>query len=452
MKSRIFELGGGAGIGSYVIVMKNGALVEPNPLRIRQEFDAGNTLYLSIIDDTTQQALMPLTGYVDTENKLHLTCRDFDDVKTYDLTVEGKQPVVLTPTEGVTIGGTTIPTSEGASFEVLSKIELEDENYLRFPKNILPLFYYIDDLNIGYYFDYPNGELIDESGTRIGVIDEIAEDQIAVELDDFVSTLNPQDDHLDYLVWNGSTNSDMFKMNTLNLYHPQTQADFTLNDLQVTNPDGSSTHVVFPQGIIPLMLNIDTDKFYFNYPNECLVNASGEDIDGYVITCDAGNEPIYLDLDDRYGKNQFYSCIYLKMAGEDSWPVGNTYMMLFPASASGGKMYQHTIRISAWSDTDGPDGMSYDDVIFKITTSSPTPFTLATFKANANRLPLEGAQVFKYFCGSEDSSYYGGMIRDCGINSVNQKIEMTVDLYDYGEVTPKINASWTTLGDDVIEL
>ena len=58
MKSRIFEIGGGAGIGSYVVVMKNGALVEPNPLRIRQEFDAGNTLYLSIIDDTTYMISM----------------------------------------------------------------------------------------------------------------------------------------------------------------------------------------------------------------------------------------------------------------------------------------------------------------------------------------------------------------------------------------------------------
>lgn len=120
-------------------------------------------------------------------------------------------------------------------------------------------------------------------------------------------------------------------------------------------------------------------------------------------------------------------------------------------SGSGGALYQHTIRIYAWDDTVS-GGMNYDDVIFKIITSSPTPFTLATFKQQCNLLPLEGATVLKYFSGGEDSSYYGGMIRECSINSVNQNIEMTIDMYNYDEITPSINASWTTLGDDVIQL
>lgn len=117
MVSKVFKTGGGAGIGSYVLVYKDHEILNLDPVRIRQEFDAGNTLYLSILDDSTNEALMPITGYVE-DGTLYLSCRDFDDNKTYNilLTEDGGSKVELT--DGVTIGNTTIPTESGGDIEL----------------------------------------------------------------------------------------------------------------------------------------------------------------------------------------------------------------------------------------------------------------------------------------------------------------------------------------------
>ena len=113
MKSKIFENGGGAGIGSYVIVCRDHEIVDANPARIRQEFDAGNTLYLSLIDDSTDECLMPLTGYVE-DGILYLTCRDFDDNKQYAISIHAETNYYKVEiSNGISIGDTTIPTSGG---------------------------------------------------------------------------------------------------------------------------------------------------------------------------------------------------------------------------------------------------------------------------------------------------------------------------------------------------
>ena len=111
MISQIFKTGGGAGIGSYVLVIKNGILLNPKAEKIRWAYDSGENLFLSIIDDTTEEALLPLTGYVDTEDVLHLSGRDFDDNLTYQIEINGKTHTIETNlVEGITLGEGTIGT------------------------------------------------------------------------------------------------------------------------------------------------------------------------------------------------------------------------------------------------------------------------------------------------------------------------------------------------------
>lgn len=115
MKSQLFTQGGGAGIGSRVIVLKNGVLQNVRAEVIRGSYDSGENLYLSIIDDSTEEALLPLTGYVDNDNVLHLSGRDFDDNKTYEFTIDNTdQSISLEEVDGVTIGETTISTEGGS--------------------------------------------------------------------------------------------------------------------------------------------------------------------------------------------------------------------------------------------------------------------------------------------------------------------------------------------------
>lgn len=114
MKSQIFTYGGGAGIGSYVIVIKDGQIQNPNAEKIRWAYDSGENLFLSIIDDTTEEALLPLSGYVGLDGNLHLSGRDFDDNKTYEFTIENEnQSVEMAEVDGITIGEGTIPTEGG---------------------------------------------------------------------------------------------------------------------------------------------------------------------------------------------------------------------------------------------------------------------------------------------------------------------------------------------------
>ena len=115
----LFKFGGGAGIGSYVIVIENGTLKPVRAEVVRESYDKGENLYLSIIDDSTEEALLPLSGYVDNEGILHLSGRDFDDNKTYEFTVNNaEQTISVEEKEGVTIGETTIPTSGGGGTEI----------------------------------------------------------------------------------------------------------------------------------------------------------------------------------------------------------------------------------------------------------------------------------------------------------------------------------------------
>ena len=104
MISKLFKEGGGAGIGSYILVLRDGVL-DPNTnyLAVRGAYDSGDNLYLSIIDDGTEEALLPLTGWVDRNDLLHLLGRDFDDDVTYKLDVAFHK-IDYEAMEGIEIG------------------------------------------------------------------------------------------------------------------------------------------------------------------------------------------------------------------------------------------------------------------------------------------------------------------------------------------------------------
>jgi len=109
----LFKDGGGAGIGSYVVVFENGQLAEgTNLVKVRGAYDAGETIFVSLIDETTEEALIPASGWIDEENKLNLVARDFDDNKTYTLILTGDpQPEIIEAevSEGIEIDGEPIP-------------------------------------------------------------------------------------------------------------------------------------------------------------------------------------------------------------------------------------------------------------------------------------------------------------------------------------------------------
>ena len=110
----IFKDGGGAGIGSYVVVFKNGQLAEnTDPTFVRRAYEAGDQIYVSIIDAQTKDALVPASGWIDEEGKLHLIARDFDDDKTYtvaitDSPLASEIDIEAEVDDGVKIGDSTI--------------------------------------------------------------------------------------------------------------------------------------------------------------------------------------------------------------------------------------------------------------------------------------------------------------------------------------------------------
>ena len=110
--SQIFKTGGGAGIGSYVLVWENDKLLNPNAERIRWSYDSGENLYLSIIDDVTEEALLPLNGFVDNDGILHLYGRDFDDAVTYEFLIgNGNESITVNKIDGIALGDTIIDPS-----------------------------------------------------------------------------------------------------------------------------------------------------------------------------------------------------------------------------------------------------------------------------------------------------------------------------------------------------
>ena len=127
MISQLFKTGGGAGIGSFIIVIENSILLNPNAEKIRASYDNGENLYLSIIDDVTDEALLPLNGYVDDDDILHLSGRDFDDAVTYEFTIDGdSREVQLNKIDGITLGGAIIDPSGTVDIEYATDEDIEE--------------------------------------------------------------------------------------------------------------------------------------------------------------------------------------------------------------------------------------------------------------------------------------------------------------------------------------
>lgn len=126
MKAQIFTQGGGAGIGSYVLVWDNEDLLNPSAEKIRWSYDSGENLYLSIIDDVTEEALLPLTGFVDNEDILHLVGRDFDDAVTYEFLIgANNESIIVNKIDGITLGDTVIDPSGGIELDYATIEEID---------------------------------------------------------------------------------------------------------------------------------------------------------------------------------------------------------------------------------------------------------------------------------------------------------------------------------------
>ena len=127
MVSQLFRNGGGAGIGSFIIVIENGILLNPSAEKVRASYDNGENLYLSIIDDITDEALLPLTGYVDDNDILHLSGRDFDDAITYEFTIDTEiRDIHVEKINGITLGGTVIDSTGSIEIDYASIAEIDE--------------------------------------------------------------------------------------------------------------------------------------------------------------------------------------------------------------------------------------------------------------------------------------------------------------------------------------
>lgn len=181
----LFKFGGGAGIGSYVLVIENGTLKPVRTEVVRGSYDKGENLYLSIIDDSTEEALLPLSGYVDNEDILHLSGRDFDDNKTYEFTVNNaEQTISVEEKEGVTIGETTIPTSGGGGGTQLYKhvLTIDSEEGIQNPEyNEITIISWIGESFKNLYWRNLNTRMLNGwtyAGPILGISDEQDEAKI----------------------------------------------------------------------------------------------------------------------------------------------------------------------------------------------------------------------------------------------------------------------------------
>ena len=127
MISQIFKQGGGAGIGSYVLVWKDEKLQNPSAEKIRWSYDSGENLYLSIIDDITEEALLPLNGFVDNDGILHLYGRDFDDAVTYEFLIgKDEGSIEVNKIDGIALGNTVIDPSGGVDLDYATNTDIEE--------------------------------------------------------------------------------------------------------------------------------------------------------------------------------------------------------------------------------------------------------------------------------------------------------------------------------------
>lgn len=134
--SNIFMNGGGAGIGSFVVVFKDGAMDPATDLRaLRGAYDAGDSIFFSIVEEGTSEALVPASGWVDGESKMHLVARDFDDERTYkvELGLEAHEPEVEV-SDSIVLGEGELPDegmvndiAEQAAADAAAAVKVEFE-------------------------------------------------------------------------------------------------------------------------------------------------------------------------------------------------------------------------------------------------------------------------------------------------------------------------------------
>ena len=142
-------------------------------------------------------------------------------------------------------------------------------------------------------------------------------------------------------------------------------SDFKIDDINA-GCSGGYLEMTFPQGIIPLCYHFSgtNRKYYFDYPNEVVLNASGNPVADSTVASDDAGSGVYVqipqDLEDEI--LDYDKCIYIKTAvGEESgvmimqWPVGNTYKMLYPSDNGGGESKPSYVGYKFKNEIHSPD-------------------------------------------------------------------------------------------------
>ena len=458
MISQIFKQGGGAGIGSRVIVIKDGELQNVRAEIIRGSYDNGENLYLSIIDDSTEEALLPLTGYVDNEGVLHLSGRDFDDNKTYEFTIDNRdQSISLEEVEGVTIGETTIPT-EGGGGDVDVPGQQATTTVIVDPTtniNHRSLSSYSATLTSGagywYYHILRNGEECSEedamdymeymTGSRFLPTYNYEKPQNSIFIMPDQSMWKPQYLPLESAQFPGLNLFKMYESPVMDLiYHTIFSYDENEN----------TTSVWFLPSVLPLRYySADTEKmYYFDYENKKVIDENKNEV-GTFDEVGATFPYIVLLMDGEIDRTARDHIDYMFFDGDfitttESYPMFNTYDLFHQK-----KQYKHSIEIRA-NNPEETGGTNYDNITFNFVCSESSAFTYATLKsfiANGGSKYIN-MQPCVFLHGTENKTYYNAVVAMC--MSTSTVLTLAVGLSE-SIVQASVNPSYTPVFYDIVE-
>ena len=354
MSNNVFTLGGGAGVGSYVVVFKDGVMSPETDLRtLRGAYESGEQIYFSIIDDETKDALVPASGWIGEDGKLNLVARDFDDNKTYSVALDGDQSAEAEVKDGIEAGGEPLG---GGSVEIAG-------NSLVIPEQPAPEPVFVDpDTGTQYFhkqeFDLPSMFNMDNFGFHDLLTGEIVN-----------SSTNPA-----LRIGNGAptqfyaslrlvTRSGLPPEITYELYDPDsaisqtqfTSRAFTLVDTQEEVTD--NTKICLPTCSAYYGFLSEDGKTFISY-----YNLKSDGAPSYIDSVKQGNASIPLHSKDTRLPDATAADVGKVLAVNAQGEL----VLQTPSAPSGGtKLYKHTIAPTPTS-----EGGSY--------TGAPSIFIIST--------------------------------------------------------------------------
>lgn len=141
--------------------------------------------------------------------------------------------------------------------------------------------------------------------------------------------------------------------------------------------DDNITHFIFPTGIMPLSITLNTHRLYFK--NTHLVDNNGQEVVGYELDdYDIYNGKLIISIIDDLSEQVINDITYILFNVETN-VIRNTYNLFYPDIPK--KIYCHPITISNSTNV---------NIISKMTclifNNDPTPFTKTTFRTYLDNL------------------------------------------------------------------